>query len=88
MHPPHSLTSFFSALSPAIGVEAAAGAAAATMMTEGKEAAASRPRRVTRSAEGARRPPGSETGARRARDWEVKAIDGGGPCLLFPAARC
>jgi hypothetical protein len=82
------LTSFFSASSLAIGVEAAAGTAAATTTTEGKEAAASRPRRATRPAEGARRPLGSDTGAWRARDWEVKAIDGGGPCLLFPAAWC
>jgi hypothetical protein len=56
--PPHSLTSFFSASSPAIGVEAAAGAATATTTTEGKEAAASRPQRATRPAEGVRRVPG------------------------------
>jgi hypothetical protein len=49
--PLHSLTSFFSASSPAIGVEAVAGAAAAAMTTtEGKEAAASRPQRATRPA--------------------------------------
>jgi hypothetical protein len=63
---PHSLTSF-SASSPAIEVEAAAGAAAVTTTTEGKEAAASRTRRAMRPAEGARRPPGSETGEERLR---------------------